>query len=139
MLNTLTDAVLTGLPNVTAFVGIYLVFRIFSDFDLTVQGSLVTGAATTAVLLLHDVPYPWAMLAAVAAGGATGVVTTALHLALRIPVLLAGLVMSLALYSINLRILGQPTVALAGQPTVFSSVTSFGRSGDWQKIGIISA
>lgn len=136
----LTNTILTGLPNVAAFAGIYLVFRIFSDFDLTVQGSLVTGAATTAVLLIHGVSYPMAMLCAVAAGGATGLVTTILHLALRIPVLLAGLVMSLALYSINLRILGQPTVALTGQHTIFSAATTTTAfRGDWITIGICFA
>ena len=132
-----TSTGVTGLPNIPAFVGIYLTFRIFSDFDLTVEGSLVTGAAVTAILVIHGWPWPLAMGVAVVAGGLAGLVTTVLHVVLRIPVLLSGLVMSLALYSINLEIMTQPTVAVTTQSTLFSTVAHFsGERADWVTIGI---
>jgi putative ABC transport system permease protein len=136
-MNLLTNTAVTGLPYVLAYVGIYLVFRIFADFDLTVQGSVVTGAAVTTVLIIHGLNYPWAMCIAVIAGGATGIVATLLHVFLKIPVLLAGLVMSLALYSVNLQIMGQPTVALTNQRNLFSAATGVsGLRADWITIGI---
>jgi putative ABC transport system permease protein len=124
MTQTVLDTLVTGLPLVPVFMGIYLVFRIRDDFDLTIGGTFALGAAVVAVALSHGLSVSAAMLLAVAACAVAGLVTAALHLALRIPVLLAGLVMSLALYSVNLHVMGSPTVSLGTAATLFSAAGS---------------
>ena len=115
------DTLIAALPLAPVFMGIYIVFRIRNDFDLTIEGSFAVGGAVVAVALIHGVPVPAAMILAIAASSAAGLVTAALHLALRIPVLLAGLVMSLGLFSVNLHVMGSPTLSLGAETTLFSA------------------
>jgi putative ABC transport system permease protein len=114
------DTLVTGLPLVASTMGVYLIFRLREDFDLTVDASFTMGGALTAVLLLHGASVPVACIVAVVGAGAMGSITAGLHLALRIPVILAGLVMSIGFYSVNLRIMGTPSLNLADVPTLFS-------------------
>ncbi len=129
----LRDTLVTGLPYVPVVMGIYLVFRIRDDFDLTVDGSFAMGGALGATLLVDGAGVPLAMIAAVLAAGCCGLITAGLHVALRIPVILAGLVVSIGLFSINLRILDAPTIALTTASTLFSGVTglSAGQQDLW--------
>ncbi len=128
MFTILVDALVTGLPAVATYAGIYLLFRILNDFDLTVDGSFTMGAAVSATMTAHGWNPVLSVAAAVAVGCGAGLVTTTLHLLLRIPVLLAGLLMSLALYSVNLRIMGAPSVSLLNAGTLLSGFD--GWSGD---------
>ncbi len=120
MTSILVDALVTGLPAVATYAGIYLLFRILNDFDLTVDGSFTLGAAVSATMTAHGWNAGASVVAAIGAGAAAGLVTTSLHLLLRIPVLLAGLLMSLALYSVNLRIMGTPSVSLLNVRTLLA-------------------
>jgi putative ABC transport system permease protein len=122
--DVLGDSFVTALPLVPAFMGIYLVFVMRNDFDLTVEGSFTLGGAITAVLLTHRMPVAMAMATAVLFAGMAGVCTTLLHIYLRIPVILAGLLMATGLYSVNLRIMSEPTLSLLGYPTLFSRFLS---------------
>ena len=100
--------------------GVYLSFRVLRFPDLTVDGSFPLGAAVAATLIVHSVN-PWlATLAAAAAGALAGLTTAWLHLRLGILHLLASILTMIALYSINLRIMGRPNIALLGEPTVLS-------------------
>ncbi|OLF07671.1 ABC transporter permease [Actinophytocola xanthii] len=130
-MNTVIDTLVTGLPLAPAFLGVFLVLRIRADFDLTVEGSFALGGAVTAVALLAGLP-GWPALAAGAMSGAVaGLRTALLNLVLRIPVLMAGLVMSMALFTVTLRVLGRPTVGLLGEETVFARVAAHpGRAAD---------
>ncbi|GAB2812086.1 ABC transporter permease [Actinocorallia aurea] len=113
MTGVLLDTLVTGLPLVITYAGVFVLFRVLRDFDLTVDGSFVTGGAASAVLVGHGMAPSLSLPAAALAGAAAGLVTAVLHLTLKIPVLLAGLVMSLALFSVNLRIMGEPALSLA--------------------------
>jgi putative ABC transport system permease protein len=113
-MNLLLDMLVTGLPLLPAIVGSYLLFRVLNDFDLTIDGSFVTGAGVCVVLMNHGVPAGVAVVIACFAGGATGLVTTLLHVWLRMPILLAGLAMSMMLFSVNLYIMKSPTLSLPG-------------------------
>jgi putative ABC transport system permease protein len=128
MFTILVDALVTGLPVVATYAGIYLLFRILNDFDLTVDGSFTLGAAVSATLTVQGWNPALSIAAAVLVGAGAGLVTTTLHLVLRIPVLLAGLLMSLALYSVNLRIMGAPSVGLLNAGTLLSGFDDW--SGD---------
>jgi putative ABC transport system permease protein len=136
ILNTLV----TGLPLVATFTGTYLLFRILNDFDLTVNGTYTTGGAVSSILFLHGVPAPLAIVAAFLAGSLAGLVTASLHRVLRIPVLLAGLIMSLALFTVNLWIMGLPTLSLLGKGGLFGAFSGWSlTAGDLASSGVILA
>jgi putative ABC transport system permease protein len=100
--------------------GVYLTFRVLGFPDLTVDGSFVLGAAVVAVLIINGVNPFAATLAALGAGLCAGLVTSLLNTKLRIPALLASILVMVALYSINLRIMGRPNLPLLREVTIFS-------------------
>ena len=86
-------------------IGVYISYKILDIADLTVDGSICTGACVCAVLLGLGVPAWVSVLVALVAGALTGVVTGLLHTRLGIPSILAGILTQLMLYSVNLLIL----------------------------------
>ena len=90
-------------------IGVYITYRILDVADLTVDGSLGTGGAVCVVLVLNGVPVGVALVAATLAGMLAGLVTGLFHTACGIPAILAGILTQLALYSVNLRIMGTGT------------------------------
>ena len=105
-LYALPGAVAEGLIWGLMAIGVYISYKILDIADLTVDGSICTGACICAVLIGVGVP-PWvAVLVALVAGAATGVVTGLLHTVLGIPSILAGILTQLMLYSVNLLTLG---------------------------------
>lgn len=117
----LQNILLSFLPMIPLYLGIYLVFVMRSDFDLGVAGTYGVGSAITAVMLSAGLPVSLTIACAVLAAAAFGLVTTALYWVLRIPVFLGGLIMAIALYSVALAIMGkQPTISILGATTVMS-------------------
>ena len=100
-------AVAQGLIWGVMALGVYVTFRILDIADLTVDGSFAVGGAVTVMLMMAGWPAWAALLAAIAAGIATGLCTGLLHTKLGIPAILSGILTQFALYSINLRIMGQ--------------------------------
>jgi putative ABC transport system permease protein len=110
----------TGLIYGLVAFGIYLSFRVLNFPDLTVDGSFPLGAAVAATLIITGWN-PWlATGAAILAGMAAGTVTALLNVKLKILNLLASILTMIALYSINLRIMGRPNVALLMEDTVLT-------------------
>ena len=106
LINALPGAVSQGLVWGIMALGVYVTYRILDVADLTVDGSLATGGAVCVMLIRAGVN-PWvALLAAFVAGGVAGLVTALLHTKCGIPAILAGILTQLALYSVNLRIMG---------------------------------
>ena len=105
-LNALPGAVAQGLIWGLMAIGVYISYKILDIADLTVDGSICTGACVCALLIGLGVPAWVSILAAFAAGALTGIVTGLLHTALGIPSILAGILTQLILYSVNLCILG---------------------------------
>jgi putative ABC transport system permease protein len=105
--------------------GVYLTFRVLGFPDLTVDGSFTLGAAVAAVLIVSGVNPFLATLAAFGVGLCAGLATSLLNTKLRIPALLAGILVMVALYSINLRIMGGANVSLLRQVTIFVQVSQF--------------
>ena len=93
--------------------GAYITFRLLDFADLTVDGSFATGGAVTVVLILHGWSVPAALLIAILAGLAAGLITGLLHTLLGIPPILAGILTQIALFSINLNIIGMATLAVS--------------------------
>lgn len=106
LINALPGAVSQGLVWGIMALGVYVTYRILDVADLTVDGSLATGGAVCVILIRAGVN-PWvAILAALVAGGVAGLVTALLHTKCGIPAILAGILTQLALYSVNLRVMG---------------------------------
>lgn len=105
--------------------GVYLSFRILDFPDLTVDGSFVTGAAVAAMLIISGYPPIIATLLAIVAGFLAGCVTGILHTKGKINPLLSGILMMIALYSINLRIMGRPNLPLLSEDTLFKQLAAF--------------
>ncbi|MDQ0206026.1 ABC transporter permease [Alkalicoccobacillus murimartini] len=124
-------AIELGLIYALMALGVYITFRILDFPDLTVDGSFVTGAAVAAVAILNGVDPFVATILAVLAGFVAGCITGLLHTKGKINPLLAGILMMIALYSINLRIMGMPNMSLLNQDTVFRTI----REG-WSALGI---
>lgn len=100
--------------------GVFISFRLLRFPDLTVDGSFPLGGAVAAVLIAGGWDPFTATLVAVAAGALAGVATAVLNVHLKIMDLLASILMMIALYSINLRIMGKPNIPLIMEPTMFT-------------------
>ena len=105
-LNALPGAIAEGLIWGLMGIGVYISYKIRDIADLTVDGSICTGACVCAVLLAGGAPVWVCMLAAFVAGALTGVLTGLFHTFFGIPSILAGILTQLILYSVNLCILG---------------------------------
>ncbi len=104
-------------------IGVYLTFRVLDVADLTVEGSFPLGAAVAAALIVKGVsPIP-AIFVACLGGMLSGVVTGLLTTKFKIPALLSGILTMIALYSVNLRVMGKANLPLLGVDTLF---TQFG-------------
>lgn len=121
-------ALQSGLIYAMVGLGVFVAFRALSFPDLTADGSFPLGAAAAAASIVAGLD-PWASIAiAVLAGGTAGLVTGLISERLKIQPILASLLTMTALYSINLRIMGQPNVALLGKPTIFTELAWIGLS-----------
>jgi len=128
-----------GLIYALMVLGVYLTFRVLDFADLTVDGSFVTGAAVVATGILHGWPALAATAAAVATGAIAGVITGLLNTAGRVNPLLAGILTQIALYSLNLRIMGRANLSLLRQPTLLAGLRDAGWLGTWRSVAVFAA
>lgn len=119
-------AVELGLVFSFVAIGVYLAFRVLDFPDLTVDGSFPLGAAVTAVLIIAGMNAWLAASVAMLAGAAAGLVTATLNVRFRILNLLASILTMIALFSVNLRVMGRPNVALINQETMISPFYGLG-------------
>lgn len=119
-------AIETGLVYALVAFSIFISFRVLDFPDLTVDGSFPLGAAVAAILII-DGWNPWgATFAAILAGMVAGAVTALLNVKLKILNLLASILTMTALYSVNLRVMGKPNVALLGEDTILTPWEDYG-------------
>lgn len=93
--------------------GVYITFKILNFADLTVDGTLGTGGAVAVMLILNGFPPSVALVFAFAAGMLAGLVTGILHTVLGIPDILSGILTQIALYSVNMNIMGRSNQAVS--------------------------
>ena len=122
MLNLAVSTVAQGLLWAILALGVYVTFRVLDLADLTCEGSFPLGAATAAAFLAGGHSIATAVLAAAVAGMLAGAVTGLLTTKMKIPALLAGILTMIALYSVNLRIMGKANLSLLGVPPVFVKI-----------------
>ncbi len=121
-------------------IGVYLTFRVLNFPDLTIEGSFALGATVSAALIVNQegtfLGNPWvATFIATICGALAGTATGLLHTKLRFNGLLASILVTTALYSINIRILGKSAfIALIDKPSVVDSGINIARSFGAEKL-----
>lgn len=105
-------------------IGVFLSFRVLDVPDMTCEGSFPLGGAIAAALIAGGAS-PWVGIAAGALGGVVaGILTGILYTKLKIPAILAGILTMIALYSINLHVMGKANISLLRMDTIFSSTAT---------------
>ncbi len=117
-MNLLVSALIMGLIQGLLALGVFITYRLLRFLDLTVDGALTLGAATAAALILAGWHPLAATLAAGVAGAAAGAVTGCLHTLFRLDGVLAGILVMIALYTVNLAVMGQSNLSLLGVATL---------------------
>lgn len=113
--NALPGAVAQGIIWGIMAIGVYITYKILDIADLTVDGSICTGACVCTMLVINGVNVWLAMLAAMIVGMLTGLVTGLFHTALGIPPILSGILTQLILWSVNLKIMGKANQGLSAR------------------------
>ena len=126
-LNAIPGAVAQGLIWGLFAIGLYISYKILDIADLTVDGSICTGACVLAVLLTKGVNIYLCLIAAFVAGAIAGAVTGLFHTAMGIPPILSGILTQLILWSLNLKILGKANLAISSRkyPVLLSSMDNW--------------
>lgn len=119
MMNFLISSLEQGFIYGVLVLGVYITYRILNFPDLTVDGSFPLGAAVTATLIVQGVNPALSLILAFGAGLIAGIITGVLHTKFKITNLLSGILIMIALYSINLRIMGRSNIPLLAKPTIF--------------------
>lgn len=102
--------------------GVYITFRILDIADLSCDGTFALGGCISAILITRGVNPFVTLLLALVGGMLAGLVTGWLHTKLMIPAILAGILTMIALWSVNIRVMGGPNVSLLGEDTAFTKV-----------------
>ncbi len=118
--------------------GVYITFRILDFPDLTVDGSFTLGAATTATLIVAGFNPFLATIVGTLLAASAGLVTAWLNLRFNILHLLASILTMTALYTINLRVMGKPNVALIMEPTVLTPFEGLGLPNMYLKVVLVA-
>ena len=134
MLEIIKGAVSLGLLWAMMTIGVYISYRILAIADLTVEGSITLGAAIAAQAITIGLNPYIATGISLLGGMAAGLVTGLLHTKLRIPALLSGILTMIALYSINLRVLGKASLSLLRMETVYTVFERLGLEFSWAVI-----
>ena len=119
LLGAVSQGILWGIM----VLGVFITYKLLDIADLTVDGSFALGGSVCAVLVVAGVDPLIAIVAAMLAGMVAGAVTGFLHTVLEIPAILAGILTQIALWSINLRIMGKSNTPLLQSDTIFSRMT----------------
>jgi putative ABC transport system permease protein len=119
LLSILGFSLYEGLVFGLVAIAVYLTLRVLAFPDLTVDGSYTLGGAVSAILIVKGWNPILSVLFAVVIGILAGMVTALLNTKLRVPALLAGILMMVGLYSVNLRIMGGANVSLLREPTIY--------------------
>lgn len=105
LINRLPGGIALGIIWGIMALGVYITFRVLKVSDLTVDGTFATGAAVTIMLLLVGISPMMSLLIATIVGMICGIITGLIHTKLKIPAILSGILVQIALFSINLHIL----------------------------------
>ncbi|MBR3144696.1 MAG: ABC transporter permease [Clostridia bacterium] len=115
LLNTMPGAIAQGLIWGIMAIGVYITYKILDIADLTVDGSICTGGAVCVMMMMRGHSVAVSLLVSILAGMLAGLVTGIFHTLMGIPAILSGILTQLALYSINLKIMGRANQAISAR------------------------
>ena len=118
-------ALVLGLIYSLMTIGVYITYKILDFADITVDGSFTLGAAVSAILITSGMDPFFSLFFATLAGAAAGAVTGLIHTKMKVNGLLAGILVMIALYSINLHIMGRSNVPLLSLPSFMNFFLDF--------------
>jgi len=122
MLNTFYNSLGQGLLYAPVVIGVFMSLRIMKRPDLTVEGTFAFGAAIAMTMLHHGYHFMFAILAAICGGAIAGLTTALIHTKLKIDSIISGLLVTMALFSINLYIMSGSTISAPMDRFVFAPV-----------------
>ncbi len=139
LLNALPSAIAQGLIWGIMAIGVFITYKVLDVADLTVDGTMCTGAAVSIMMILAGYNIWLAMFCAFIAGAIAGFITGVLHTKMGIPALLAGILTQLSLYSINLKIMGKANQAISvdNYDLIVSSRYLFDSTSSWYQSPIL--
>lgn len=139
LLNALPSAIAQGLIWGVMAIGVFITYKVLDIADLTVDGTMCTGAAVSIMMVLAGYNIWLSMACAFLAGAVAGLITGILHTKMGIPALLAGILTQLSLYSINLKIMGKANQAISvdNYNLIVSSRYLFDSSSKWYQSPIL--
>ena len=137
MLQDFIGAISLGLIWAVMAIAIYITYKILDIADMTVEGSITMGAAISAICISNGMNPYLTLILAFCGGLCAGFVTGFFHTILKIPALLSGILTMLALYSVNLRIMGKANVSLLKMDTVFTPFENLGLSKNLAVIAVM--
>ncbi len=140
LLNALPSAIAQGLIWGIMAIGVFITYKVLDVADLTVDGTMCTGAAVSIMMVLAGYNIWLSMACAFLAGAVAGFITGILHTKMGIPALLAGILTQLSLYSINLKIMGKANQAISvdNYDLIVSSRYLFDSSSKWYQSPILT-
>jgi putative ABC transport system permease protein len=143
-MNLIVGALSIGFLLALVSLGVFLSFRVLRSLDLTTDGAFATGAAVAGALLAGGHSAPAATLGGCAAGAACGAATGLIHTRWKIDVILAGILVTTALYSVDIWAMGGGNLSLAGHPTVVDQLAGLlpgdpAAGRDWVGLGLFAA
>lgn len=124
LLSIAPSGILQGLVLSILVIGIMIPFRILNFPDLTAEGSYPLGACLSGTMIVLGLNPLLSLICGAICAGIMGIGTAIVHLKYKVNTLLAGIILSTMIYSINLRIMGKPNIALFDYPTIFHNITS---------------
>lgn len=115
----IVTGILQGLILAIVTYGVMIPFRLLNFPDLTAEGAYPLGGAVCACILSIGMPPLLAILLATISAGLMGIATAIVHLRLKVNTLLSGIILSTMAYSVNLKIMGKPNIALFNTKNIF--------------------
>lgn len=122
-------------------IGVFITFRVLDIADLTVEGTFPLGAAISVTLIVNGFNPVLSIVGAAIGGVLAGVITGLVHTKLKIPALLAGILTMIALYSINLHVMGKANVSLLRIDTIYTYLEKIHLAPTWALtiVGLLGA
>ena len=137
MLDLIIGTITQGLLWSLLAIGVFLTFRVLDIADLTVEGTFPMGAGISAIILVNGYNPILSIFVAAIGGMFAGAVTGWIHTKLKIPALLAGILTMIALYSVNLHIMGKANISLLRVDTIYSALGNLIQTSNMWTVAII--
>ena len=121
-MNIIISTFSLGLIYAALVMGVYITFRILNFADMTAEGSLTLGGSISAILIINNINPILSIFIAGLCGSLSGLITGFLHTKLKIQAILSGILTMIALYSINIRIMGKANLSMLNKNTIFKLI-----------------